>query len=363
MMAVIKADAYGHGAVRAAAAFSRAGADWFGVSNLDEAVELRTAGFAQPILVISYTPAAQVSRLAEHSITQTVVSLQHAKELSEAAVDAGVQLRVHLKLDTGMSRVGFACHNTAQIVQSAEILAEVCALPGLHCEGIFTHFASADETDGESFTQQQFERFMAVIKAVEKLGVHFTLRHCCNSAAALRFPHMHLDMIRAGIVLYGLMPDREMSKLIDGIRPAMELKTTVSMVKELPASVSLSYGRTYTTEKKIRVATVPIGYADGYSRLLSGRICMLVHGKHAPQIGRICMDQCMLDVSTIPAVTEGTVVTVFGEDGDSFLPVEALAEQIGTIHYELICMVSRRVPRVYYDGDKPVGVINYVVKE
>ncbi len=362
LMAVIKANAYGHGAVLSAQALSDSGVDWFGVSSLDEAVELRRAGCIKPILVISYTPASQATRLAAYQVTQTVLSLQHAQELSQAAVAAGVKLRIHIKLDTGMSRVGFVCHDVDNTAQVAADVVTACQLPGLVPEGIFTHFASADEADDGGYTQLQFERFMRVVELAESLGVHFSLRHCCNSAATLRFPHMHLDMVRAGIILYGIKPDRWMGDLLTGIRPVMELKTTVSMVKELPADTPLSYGRTYTTESCRRVATVPIGYADGYLRQLSNRASMLIHGQRAPQIGRVCMDQCMLDVTGIPHVEEGSVVTVFGEDGEAILPVDELASLCGTISYELVCLLNRRVPRVYYDKDCHVALVNYLLK-
>lgn len=362
MMAVIKADAYGHGAALSARALEEAGVDWFGVSNLDEAIELRRADCHKPILIISYTPASQAAVLAEYHITQTVLSLQHARELSAAAVAAGVELRVHVKIDTGMSRVGFVCHNTKDAPSVAADVVRACSLPGLVAEGIFTHFASADEMDDGGYTRHQFACFTKVTELVEQQGVHFALRHCCNSAATLRFPDMHLDMVRAGIVLYGLKPDVWMDDYIAGMRPVMELKTAVSMVKTLPAGTPLSYGRTYTTASERRIATVPIGYADGYLRRLSGCASMLVCGKRVPQVGRVCMDQCMLDVTNVPDVEEGAVVTVFGQDGDAILPLDELAALCDTISYELVCLLSRRVPRVYYDGDNQVALVNYLLK-
>lgn len=362
IMGIVKADAYGHGAAPVARALLRVGVSWFGVSNLEEAIQLRQAGINAPILVISYTPPAEAARLAAFSITQTVLSLQHARELSAAATAAGVQLRVHYKVDTGMSRVGFVCHRAAEVTETAQAICEAARLPGLVPEGIFTHFASADEEDDGGFTERQFSLFTAVIDAARQAGVTFALRHCCNSAATLRFPKMHLDMVRPGIILYGLLPDGWMERQFGGLRPVMELKTAVSMVKRLPAGTPLSYNRTYTTAAPCTVATVPIGYADGYVRALSNRADMLLCGQRVPVIGRVCMDQCMLDVTALSGVDEGAVVTVFGEDGGETLSVNEIAARMGTINYEVICLLSKRVPRLYYRDNALVEHLNYLVQ-
>lgn len=362
MLGIVKADAYGHGAAPVARALRDAGVGFFGVSNLEEAIQLRQSGITEPILVISYTPPAEAARLAAFSVTQTVLSLSHAQQLSRAAEAAGVQIRVHYKIDTGMSRVGFVCHAADEVVPAARQLCAAARLPGLIPEGIFTHFASADEEDDGGFTERQFSLFTAVIDAAAAAGVTFSLRHCCNSAATLRFPHMHLDMVRPGIILYGLMPDGWMAAHFPGLRPVMELKTAVSMVKELPAGTPVSYNRTYTTDAPCRIATVPIGYADGYVRALSGRAFMLIDGQRVPVIGRICMDQCMLDVTDVPQADEGTVATVFGEDGGAMISADELAGLIGTIGYEIVCLLSKRVPRLYYEGDRLVDHVNYLVQ-
>lgn len=363
MMGIVKADAYGHGAAQAAGALREGGADWFGVSNLEEAIELRHAGIQEPILVISYTPPEEAARLAEYNITQTVLSLSHAQALSAAAQQAGVTLRVHIKVDTGMARVGFVCHDGAAAPAVAQELKQLCALPQLVAEGIFTHFASADEEDDGGFTEHQFSLFTAVITEAEKAGCHFALRHCCNSAATVRFPQMHLDMVRPGVILYGMAPDRWMQPMLTALQPVMELKTTVSMVKKLAADTPLSYGRTYTTTEVTDVATVPIGYADGYLRACSNRACMLVAGHRVPVLGRVCMDQCMLDVTGIPGVREGAVVTVFGRDGDQVLSADELAAWCGTINYEIVCLISRRVPRLYLRRGQVVACVDYVLSE
>lgn len=361
-MAIVKADAYGHGAGYVSRALRAAGADWFGVSNLDEALQIRKAGISESILILGYTPPKEAARLAAFGITQTVFNREYGEELSAAASAAGVEVRVHIKLDTGMSRIGFLCQREEKLDDAADEVAAVCRLPGLAPEGVFTHFASADEEDGEAFTRLQFSLFRHTIDALEKRGVHFALRHCCNSAATMLYPEMHMDMVRPGLILYGLLP----ASWLDGrlpLQPAMELKTVVSMVKTVPAGSVVSYGRTYAAAGDATLATVPIGYADGYPRCFSNRAEMLVNGRRAPVTGRVCMDQCMLDVSDMTDVREGMVVTVFGRDGGASLPVEEFAALSGTINYEAICLIGKRVPRIFQSGGRTVGQLNYIVPE
>ena len=349
MMAMVKANGYGHGAVSAAQAMSRDGVDWFGVSNLEEAIELRRGGIDRPILIVSYTPPCQAAQLAEYGVTQAVVSRDHGERLNEAAAAAGVRLSVHIKVDTGMSRVGFVCQDEDEVPSAAADIAVVCQLPHLDAEGIFTHFARADEQQDDGFTARQFSLFTAVMDELRDRGITFSLRHCCNSAATVRFSEYHLDMVRPGILLYGLLPDGWMRDVCSDFRPVMEMKTTVSEVKELSADRYVSYNGIYRTDKRTRLATVPIGYGDGYSRRLSDRGYMLIKGQKVPVVGRVCMDQCMLDVTDLPQVREGDTVTVFGTDGGTFLPVDTLAELCDTIHYEVVCLVTKRVPRMYID--------------
>ena len=356
-MAVVKADGYGHGAA-AAKALRQAGAAWFGVSNLEEAVQLRRAGIDGDILILSFTPPEEAGRLAEFAVTQTVLSRPYAEELDAAAQAAGVRVRVHLKVDTGMSRVGFLYHREGDEAVLDD-MAAACRLPHLTAEGIFTHFASADEEEDGGFTRRQFALFMDAVRRLEKRGVSFALRHCCNSAATLRYPEMHLDMVRPGIILYGLSPAPWMEGMLP-LDPVMELKTTVSMIKDLPADTPVSYGRIYTTGEARRVATVPIGYADGYPRVLSNRADMLLAGRRVRVVGRVCMDQCMLDVTGLD-VRESMVATVFGRDGEAFLPVEELADHMGTINYEVVCQISKRVPRLFVRDGQVVGQLNYIV--
>ncbi len=360
IMGIVKADAYGHGAVAVAQRMAACGVEYLGVSNLDEAMELRRAKIAQPILILSYTSPSEAARLAEYRVTQTVVSKEHGEALAAAARQIGAQLTVHLKVDTGMSRVGFVCHSASDITASVGEIASLSRLDGLDVEGIFTHFASADECEDDGFTREQFARFTAVIEQAQKLGVSFRLRHCCNSAATLRYPEMHLDMVRPGIVQYGYYPAAWMRGCLPNMRQAMELKTAVSHLKELSVGTPMSYNRTFAADRAMRVATVPIGYADGYARAMSNTAYMLVNGQRAPVVGRVCMDQCLLDVTGIDGVDIDTEVTAFGADGDELLPIELVADWANTINYEIICRVSRRVPRRYLDHGVEIAQINYL---
>lgn len=351
-MAIVKANAYGHGVSRCARVLADAGADWFGVSNVEEAIELRRLGIAQPILILSYTPPQQAAVLARYDITQTVVSADHAAELSAAAVEAGVSLAVHIAVDTGMTRVGFPYNASS----TEEDIAAACALPALKATGIFTHFAVADEPDGEAFTREQYARFMRLTEALAARGIVFELRHCCNSAATVRFPDMHLDMVRPGLIMYGLMPDSTMRSSLQ-LSPVMSLKTAVSQVKSVAAGETVSYGRTYTAPTNIRTATVAIGYADGFPRGGGDRHVML-RGKLVPVIGRVCMDQTVLDASAVEQAAAGDVALIFGRDGENVRPVEAYAAECDTIHYEIICAVGRRVPRIFVQGGTAIDEQN-----
>ena len=346
-LAIVKADGYGHGAATVAGQLQKDGADWFGVATMEEALDLRRQGIYRPILVLGYTDPAAAPILASNTITQTLFSEEYALQLAAEAAKAGCVVDRHVKIDTGMSRLGFDAEN-----ENTVLMVEKLAQSGsLHITGIFTHFAVADEDTPVSrdFTRLQFERFMRVCNRLQADGVNVGLRHCCNSAGTLLHPAYHLDMCRLGLSQYGLDPDPCMKALLD-VRPAMSLYTVVSMVKEIPAGATVSYGRQYTAPTPRRIATVAIGYADGYPRSLSNRAEMLLHGKRAPVIGRVCMDQLMLDVTHIPDVEEGDVVTVFGRDGGAFLPVEEVSSLDQTINYETVCQITKRVPRIYRGG-------------
>ncbi len=340
VMASVKADAYGHGAVPVAKALEAAGADWLAVSHISEAAELRQAGITLPLLLLAYTPPAEAARLAALGAAQAVSDGDYAAALNAAAEAAGVTVEVHIKLDTGMGRIGFVCYDG----DPADAIAAACALPHLNATGIFTHFAMADVAtpEADAFTKQQFARFTETTRCLAERGVTFPLRHCCNSAAALRFPEMHLDMVRPGIVLYGLAPDEALSLPIT-LTPAMTLCAAVGQVKTVPAGTPISYGGTAVTARRSVLATVPLGYADGLPRACSGRIAMAVRGHLAPLLGRVCMDQCVLDVTDIPDVQPGDTVTVFGESPSA----AALAAGADTIAYEIVCRLGRRVVRIY----------------
>lgn len=340
-MAVVKADAYGHGAPEVAAELASAGADFFGVSNLNEALQLRESGISAPILIFTYTPPEHAATLAINNITQAVLDGDYANRLEQAAAAAGVTVRVHIKLDTGMTRVGFFCQDESNL--PIDEIVRVCSLPHLEAEGVLTHFAVADEQQGDTVTHRQFCRFTKTLDALKARGITFKLRHCCNSAAALRFPEMHLDMVRAGIGLYGASPSPETNGTVL-LRPTMILKTVIAQIKTVPAATAISYGHTFTCERPMTIATIPIGYADGLRRCASGNFNVAVNGHLAPNVGRVCMDQCLVDVTAIPDVHEGMTVTVFGADG---ITIDEYAAWCQTIAYESLCGIAKRIPRVY----------------
>lgn len=345
-LGVVKADAYGHGAIRVAEVLEKRGADYLAVSSIDEAMELRLGGIAMPILILGHTPKEQVEKLIENHITQAVTCKAKALEYSEEAVRCGGTLKVHIKVDTGMSRLGYLVSG-AHFESGVEGICEACRLPGLDAEGIFTHFAVSDEEDRESraYIREQFDLFTAVIeKAEEKLGRKFALRHCANTGAVAYWPEMMLDMVRPGLLLYGYGDGARRL----GLRPVMRLMTSVSTIKVYETGTSVSYGRIFKTERTTRMGVVPYGYADGFFRCLSNRCSLMTAYGPAPQRGRICMDMCMIDLTDLPEVDVGDEIEIFGPEN----PVERLADLAGTIPYELTCAVSKRVPRVYIENGK-----------
>ena len=339
--AVVKANAYGHGVDIVAPLLQQAGADFFAVSNIEEALELRELGITKPILILGYTPAEYVQQLATHEISQCVYSLDYANELSAGAAKYNVKIKVHLKLDTGMSRIGFDCRSD-EIVGIGDAIS-AAKLDCFDIEGVFTHFAVSDrnELQEDGFTAEQYNRFCKAIDALKAHGIDPEYKHCCNSAALCLDSDKHLNMCRAGIVLYGLTPSIDL-ELPQDFKPVMSFKSVVSQVKNIRCGDTVSYGRTFKAQKDMRIATISAGYADGYYRLLSNKAFVLINGKRAKIIGRVCMDQFCVDVSDIPDVKRGDEVVLFG-DG---LPVEELADIVGTINYELVCAVSSRVIRV-----------------
>ena len=332
---VIKADGYGHGAIATAGEAIANGAEYLAVSLLQEGQILREAGITLPILLLNYTPPEMSTQVVGDSFTQTIYTLEQAQALSQAATALGRTVRVHVKIDTGMARLG------VHPADAFDFCRAVVVLPGLELEGMFTHFATADSLD-KTFAREQFAKFKSAFTAVRGAGIPLPICHCANSATILDLPEMHLDMVRPGIILYGLEASDETSRPFP-LAPAMHLRGRLSMVKTVPAGTPVSYGSTFRTEKETQIATVPIGYADGYTRMLSRKAQVLVAGKKVPVVGRICMDQCMVDVTGL-TVAAGDPVTLFG-------PVELSADEIaahlGTINYEVVCMIGKRVPRVY----------------
>ena len=342
-LGVVKADAYGHGAVQIGRKLESLGADYLAVSSLDEARELRHGGITMPVLILGHTPPDMVPELIRYHITQAVSALAKAEEYSAAAVACGGTLRVHIKVDTGMSRLGFLVRG-GHFEGGIASIAAACALPGLDAEGIFTHFAVADEDgeEDEAYTREQFGLFTAVIDALAQRGRTFAIRHCANSGALARYPEMYLDMVRPGIALYGAGADAQRLDL----RPVMSLKTCISTIKVFDPDTTVSYGRTFRTTERTRMGVLPIGYADGFFRGLSNRASVLTDQGSAPIRGRICMDMCMVDLTELPDVHVGDAVEIFGQRQR----VDDLASILGTIPYELTCAVSKRVPRLYLEG-------------
>ncbi len=341
-LGVIKARAYGHGALEVAKVLEENGCDYFAVACIEEAVELRRGGIKTPILILGYTHPDRAAELIENDITQAISSLKMARDMSETAVSMGKKLKAHLKVDSGMGRLGFTCHHGEDPVDE---MLPIMTMPGLDVEGIFTHFAVSDVL-GDEYTDMQFAGFKDIIEKLEAAsGKKFKIKHCTNSGAMINYDRTYMDMVRPGISLYGLYPDRDKGDI--KLEPVMELKTKIVQIKDFAKGYTVGYGRTYTADSERRIAVIPIGYADGLHRVLSNKMQVLVRGKRVNQVGRICMDMCMIDVTDVPDVAEGDVVTVFGRDGDEFIPVEEQAELAGTISYELLCAVADRVPRVY----------------
>ena len=352
VMAVVKADAYGHGAIQVARLLESQCA-FFGVSSMLEAMELRKAGLTTPILILGNTPVSAFRTAIEEQIRPTIYRYEDALALSEAAVKLGKTAIFHLAVDTGMSRLGFqVCE------EDADLCASIAKLPGLRAEGLFSHFATADCADLSRSRQQQerFDRFCAML---EERGLSIPIRHMNNSAGLMNFGR-HYDMVRSGIVTYGMYPSDEVDPALLNLRPALQWLSRVTHVKTLPPGREISYGGTYTTSKETVVATVPVGYADGYRRNLSGRFYVLIRGKKAPILGRICMDQLMVDVTDIPGVASGDRVTLVGTDGEETITMEAISAVADSFNYEFVCGISRRVPRVYTSGGKTVHSVHYL---
>lgn len=357
-MGVVKADAYGHGAVPVSRALADMGAQYLAVCNLEEAVQIRRGGVRTPLLILGYTPAIYAENMVYLNLTQEVHSLEYAKELDDALAGTNFVLNVHLKLDTGMGRIGFCAYEAAALEQAAA----AARMEHLHVEGVFMHFSVADSRHEENvaYTRLQYSRFRDALSFLEASGVKPELRHCCNSGAALLYPEYHMDMVRPGIMTYGYSPSPELQGLLD-LQPLMSLKTTVSQVREYPAGTDIGYGRYYRTEQPRRIAVLAVGYADGLSRCLSGKVCFLINGCAAPQVGRICMDLCMVDVTEVPSVSPGDEAVLIGASGELEQTAEHLAAVMDTISYEVLCGISKRIPRLYVRDGKTAEILQYIV--
>ena len=351
-MAMVKADAYGHGAIPVARELEKQGIDYLGVANIYEAAALREAGITAPVLILGYTPFELTGELLKLGITQTVQSLEHAKAYAAHAKEAGRTLRVHIKLDTGMSRCGIVCAPDPDA--AANEAAAICALDALEVEGIFTHFAASEAEDG-AYTAAQFSVFSSVLDKISAMGINIPIKHCANSGAVLKYPYMHMDMVRLGLALYGYSPLENGPDF--GLVPVMRLCTRIEQLKTLPAGTKVSYGMTYTTKRQTRVAVLPIGYGDGLRRYYT-EMSGVVRGRRAAQIGRVCMDLCMLDVTDIPDAEEGDTVVLFGPK--PYPTAEDFARKDDISPYELLTGISKRVLRIYLRGGEIVERMCYV---
>jgi alanine racemase len=353
LMAVVKANAYGHGVIEVTRKALENGANSLGVARIEEGIELRKAGFNEPVLIFGYTPPQLAHKLITFDLTQTVWSYNTAQSLSDVAVSSNKQIKVHLKVDTGMGRLGLLpdCWRPPETGQNLignaiRDVESISSLAGLTLEGVYTHFASADSSD-KTYAGKQFKIFVDFLNEMRRAGMNPPLCHAANSAAIIDMPETHLHMVRAGIAIYGLYPSDQVNKRRIALKPAMTLKSKIVHLKKVPPGFKVSYGSTYQTPKSTTIASIPVGYADGFNRLLSSRGHMLVRGRRAPIVGRVCMDQTMLDVGHIPDVALEDEVVIFGRQEDESIPVDEIAATLNTINYEIVSSLTARVPRIY----------------
>lgn len=354
IIGVIKADAYGHGSVEVAQVLLENGADWFAVAVVDEGLNLRKHGINAPILLLGYTPELRFEDVINNGFIQTMYSYEMAEKLSKTAVRLGKTAVVHIKIDTGMGRIGYRVNDEA-----ADEIVRISKLPGIEVNGMFTHFAASDEAD-KAYTNMQFERFMKMDKMLKDRGLNIPVRHAANSAAIMDIDSMMLNMVRPGIILYGAYPSDEVIKENLDLHPVMSIKTHVSFVKEVEKGDCISYGRTYTAPDKRKIATIPVGYADGFIRAYAKDGKVLIKGKFAPIVGRICMDQFMVDVTDIDDVKINDEVVLMGTQGENSITADDIAKALNTINYEVFCTLSKRVPRQYIRNGKVTETVKYV---
>lgn len=352
MIAVIKADGYGHGAVAVAKTVEEL-VYGYAVATIDEAVNLRKNGITKPILILGYTAEVDYERMIEYNITATVYNYQSAEKINNRAKALGTVAKCHIKIDTGMRRIGFYPDN-----MTVNTIKSITALKNINVEGIFTHFVSSDSED-KTYAKKQFDMFLEFVDELKKEGVYIPYKHCANSAAIIDMPYTSLDLVRAGIAMYGMYPSDMVNKRRVMLFPALELKSHVIMVKDVSKGEGISYSSTYITDKMTRVATIPVGYGDGYPRSLSSKGYVLINGKRANILGRVCMDQMMVDVTDIENVSEGTEVTLIGADGNEYISVEEVSELAGSFNYEFVCDLGKRIPRCYYKNGKLIATKDY----
>ncbi len=344
VLAVVKANAYGHGAIEVARRL-KGKVGYFGVAALDEAIILRQAGITEPILILGYTSPSQYDLLLENNITQTIYSYDMAVKMNETGKKIGKKGKIHIALDTGMTRIGLPT-DEARIDESISITSDISKLDSVELEGVFTHFSCADMED-KSYYHKQKEKLLSFFDKCSKEGINIPIKHACNSASIMEFDDMHLNMVRSGIITYGMYPSEEVNKEALDLWPAMEFKTHVVNIQEVPAGVGISYGATFVTNTPMKIATLSVGYGDGYKRSISNKGRVLIRGEYAPIVGRVCMDQVMVDVSHIDGVTIEDEATLFGKDGEKFISVEEVADMSESFNYEYVCSLSERVKKVY----------------
>lgn len=356
VMAVVKADAYGHGYLNISKVMLESGADYLGVAFIDEAEQLRRHGITSPILILGYTSHNDLHRVVKNDIIPTIYQFKDAEYLSEIALKYNKIVKIHIKIDTGMNRLGFMSSKK----ESLEEIQKIYALKNIKIEGIFTHMSCADESD-DSYSYLQFDRFCEFCEKCAKAGINIPIKHICNSAGILKYKSMHLNMVRPGIISYGLYPSSYVNHDILKLMPAMSIKTVVTRIQYISKGEKISYGGTFTTPCDMKIATIPIGYADGYIRALQEKAQVIAGDAYANIVGRICMDQCMIDVTNVNTISIEDEVVIIGEKGGKSISFDKLAEDIGTINYELLCLIGKRVPRVYLRNGNVTDVLSYLV--
>lgn len=354
IIGIIKADAYGHGSVEISKVILENGADWLAVAVVDEGINLRKNGIAAPILLLGYTPELRLEDVVNNGFIQTVYTYETAKKLSDVAVRLGKTAVIHIKIDTGMGRIGYRVNEA-----SADEIVKISELPNIEVNGMFTHFSTADEKD-KDYTLNQYKKFVQMDALLRERGLEIPIKHAANSAAIMDFDNMMFNMVRPGIILYGAYPSEEVNKDNLSIKPAMSVKTHVSYVKEVNEGDYISYGRKYQAVGKRIIATIPVGYADGFIRAYSNGGKVLIKGEYAPIVGRICMDQFMVDVTDIKDVQINDEVVLIGKQGNKEITVDFIASILDTINYEVFCTLSKRVPRQYIQNGKVIKTVKYV---